>query len=323
MANGSEIPELVTKLELVRGQLAYLEDLKRKEHSLRKEEAEIAARLEELQSAHEFFGNGKGDDGWDTVPKKRTKPMTFSSPAVNSIMRDAPGGPEDARKKRLKALNKKLAQIAELKKKGPSTWDDEQQAKVKSEGMLLKEKAALEAGQEWDSEAEDDDPEDEGRRALPEDAAEREKRVKVLQKKLKQIAELRDKPSSELNAEARQKIAGEIKLKQELAALEGGEAEVVYDETEVKTAEKVEVEKKLKAVKKKVAQIASLKESKQASDFTEEEKAKVAAEKALKKEISELEHKISTINKEERDRVAERLGWEVEQSKKKKKANRV
>eukprot|EP00929_Paragymnodinium_shiwhaense_P039020 TRINITY_DN2052_c0_g1_i7.p1 TRINITY_DN2052_c0_g1~~TRINITY_DN2052_c0_g1_i7.p1 ORF type:complete len:356 (-),score=169.46 TRINITY_DN2052_c0_g1_i7:321-1289(-) len=318
MAPVETIAEVQEKLDLVQKQLVLLDSLKKKEGALRKEEADLAARLEELESAKEFFG--KDEDGWDEVPKKKsgkTAALTFSSPAVNAVMASTvAASAEDQRKKRLKAINKKLSQITDLKSKGLDNLDDEQLAKVYSQGKLEKEKATLQAGLDWDSAAEE--TEDEGRRALPEEESEREKRIKVLQKKLKQIADLRAKPSAELDAEARDKIAGEVKLKQELAALEGGQGEVVYDETEIKIAEKVEAEKKLKAVKKKVAQIAHLKESKEAAEYTEDEKVKIAGEKALKKEVNELEQKIASYNREERERVAARLGWEVENNKKKK-----
>merc|ERR1712083_835074 len=104
--------------------------------------------------------------------------------------------------------------------------------------------------------------------------------VRNLKKKLQQIDGLKQKAEA-LDPEARAKVAGEGRILQEIAALERGDTEVVYeDPPEPTVAEqlseaKIDVERKLKNVSKKL-------------DQTE----------------------MGKLNQQERDRVAERLGWE-------------
>merc|ERR1711920_128113 len=183
---------------------------------------------------------------------------------------------------------------------------------VASEPSLRAEIAALERGEVYDPEKAPEVPEtfspQENRIELPTDPAEVEKRVKNLKKKIQQIETLKEK-GGVLDADAKAKIASHRKLVQEVAALERGDSEVVFDEL-------VEAQKRMKAIKKKLDAIAKLKES---NNLDADGQAKLANEKALKKELHEVEKEIGEMNKKERDRVAQRLGWEVEENKKKKK----
>merc|ERR1712151_758829 len=109
-------------------------------------------------------------------------------------------------------------------------------------------------------------------------SAEVAKRLKALNKKLQQITELKGKEDA-LDEEAKAKVASERRVKQEIAALERGDAEVVFtgptqdDMIEEATNKKIEVEKKIKAIKKKLTQIEALKQKK--GDLDADAQAKV------------------------------------------------
>jgi len=231
--------------------------------------------------------------------------------------------PKVVREKRLKALKKKLQQISKLKEKGEVT-DPEAAAKLASEPKLLAEVAALERGEDFDP--------DEVIKQLPVDTDDVEKKIKALRKKLQQIDLLKTKKKDELDAEALAKIESERKILQEIAALERGDEEVVFlEEAETEEArqareeaervkiveEKVEVEKKIRALKKKLTQIDKLKEG--SKNLDGEAKEKMASEPALKKELHQLEAQVGNLNKQERNRVNDRMGWEDEAKKTKKK----
>ncbi|CAK0836446.1 unnamed protein product, partial [Prorocentrum cordatum] len=228
---------------------------------------------------------------------------------------EEPAGPDP--QKRLKALNKKLKQIAELKAKG-GDLDPAAAAKVASEAKILREIDAIKAGKPFDEADEAEVEAEEAARApervdLPADAAEREKRLKALNKKLQQIADLRKK-EAELDDEAKAKVASKWRVKQEIAALESGAAEAVFtgpteeDQIEDATIQKVELEKKLKAVRKKLTQIDALKSK--GGELDTDARAKVDSEGALKKDLGALERQLGALNRAERERVAKRLGWE-------------
>jgi len=229
------------------------------------------------------------------------------------------GGGVDVQK-RLKALNKKLKQIADLKAKG-GALDPEAAAKVASEGTLLREVAALKAGKVFTEEADAEIQMEEAAKEpakveLPSDPAEREKRLKTLNKKLQQISDLKKKDEA-LDNEARAKVSSERHVKQEIQALERGDAEVVFtgpteDEIiEEAVSKKIDVERKLKAVRKKLAQIDSLKSKEGALDA--DAQAKVASEAGLKKELGAIERELGALNRAERERVARRLGYADDQ----------
>jgi len=218
--------------------------------------------------------------------------------------------------KRLKMLNKKLKQIAELKAKGGSL-EPEAAAKVASEGKLLREVAALKAGKVYTEELDEEMQAEEAAKVpakveLPSDPAEREKRLKALGKKLQQIADLKKKEGV-LDDEAKAKVASERQVRQEMEALERGDSEVVFTgPTEDEIIEdamnkKIDVEKQLKSVRKKLTQIDSLKSKAGALDAAEH--AKVDSEGGLKKELGALERELGALNRAERERVATRLGY--------------
>jgi hypothetical protein len=218
--------------------------------------------------------------------------------------------------KRLKALNKKLKQIAELKAKG-GELDNDAAAKVASEPRILREVAAIKAGKVYDEQvdaqmAAEEAKEAQTRADLPADAAEREKRLKTLNKKLQQIADLKKKEGV-LDDEAKAKIASERHIKQEIAALERGDTEVTFtgpteeDMIEDAMNKKIEVEKRLKAVRKKLSQIEAIRSK--GGQLDADAKAKVESEGGLKKELGALERELGALNRSERERVAKRLGY--------------
>jgi hypothetical protein len=226
----------------------------------------------------------------------------------------AEDGEMDERKKRMKALNKKIQQIDALKKKG-GDLDEDAAAKVASESELRHELQCLEQEKEyvpadkrtaWPPEKNDKS------KVFPTEEAERTKLIRNLKKKAQQIEALKAKGEA-LDPEARAKVASESRLLQEIAALERGDSEVVYEDApppsvaEQLTDAKTDIERKVKAVQKKLDSIAALKESGRA--LTAEEKTKVDSEAALKKERHQLQQEVGKINQEERDRVEERLGW--------------
>merc|ERR1712216_987340 len=110
-----------------------------------------------------------------------------------------------------------------------------------------------------------------------------------------------------------EKISAERNIKQKIAALEAGERMVVYREPnedeliEIASAEKIEVEKKIKALKKKLSAIEVAKQSGVADS---QQQAKLENEVQLRRELGEAEGKLGVLNKAERDRVAKKLGME-------------
>jgi len=126
---------------------------------------------------------------------------------------------EAEREKRLKALRKKLVQIAALKKKG-GVLDAEQQEKVDSEHILMREVAALEGG----SAQIDVGPpnEHELHEKWLEQKHEIERKIKASVKKLSQINDLKDKASQgvDVHESEQAKIESESALKKEKHELE-------------------------------------------------------------------------------------------------------
>lgn len=279
-----KIEELERKLEEIEALKALEPKLRRELHSQKEKLAQLPddEAEEELQSEEE------------------------EEPAVDA-------------QKRLKALNKKLKQIQELKAKG-GVLEPEAAAKVASEPKILREMAAIKAGRPYDESVDAEMEAQEAAQAalkavLPVDAGEREKRLKALNKKLQQIAELKKKEGL-LDDEARAKLASKPHVKQEIAALERGDAEVVFtgptedDLIEDAMNKRIELEKKLKAVRKKLTQIEALKEKD--SKLEADAQAKVDSEPTLKKELGSLERQMGSLNRAERERVAKKLGWEEE-----------
>mmetsp|Transcript_106863 Transcript_106863/g.195891 ORF Transcript_106863/g.195891 Transcript_106863/m.195891 type:complete len:407 (-) Transcript_106863:107-1327(-) len=244
---------------------------------------------------------------------------------------------EQERKSRIRALNKKLQQIEKLKAKG-GALDPEAAAKVASEPELRRqvdclergedpmaalekleeEKAALEkekAEETKEEEAKEEEPKEEPKeeepkveeKPLPEDPTDRQKRLRTLRKKLQDIERLKGREGA-LDVEALAKVESEQLYLQEVAALEAGSMVFVFDEDAAHAAKKDEAEKKLKKLNKRLEQIQELKNK--GTELDSEALAKVESEQALKKEIHQLQAQIGSINKQERERVARRLGWE-------------
>eukprot|EP00440_Ansanella_granifera_P017296 gb/GFBE01018784.1/.p1 GENE.gb/GFBE01018784.1/~~gb/GFBE01018784.1/.p1 ORF type:complete len:263 (+),score=107.27 gb/GFBE01018784.1/:1-789(+) len=146
-----------------------------------------------------------------------------------------------------------------------------------------------------------------------------EKKIRAINKKLKQISVLKEKPEDQLDDAAREKIASEAGLKKELKALQTGapppaaepapaakpepvaEPEVVEEapapEPELSPEEK---EKKIKGLKKKLQQIERLKE-KGTDNLDPEAKAKVASEPSLLAEIAKLEGRVPEAPKPQKN----------------------
>jgi len=138
-----------------------------------------------------------------------------------------------------------------------------------------------------------------------------EKKIRALNKKLKQIDGLKEKDASLLDDAAREKIDQEAQIRKEIKTLEAQlvtgatvtapaakqepvvEAPPAQESVEEEQAElsPEEKEKKMKAIKKKLAQIDKLKE-KDPNTLDPEAKAKVASEASLLAEIDLLEGKV-------------------------------
>jgi hypothetical protein len=228
--------------------------------------------------------------------------------ADDEIPRSEEIDPEQQKVKRLKALNKKLQQIDKLKQK--DDLSPEEQRKILSEDKIKRNIEAVKGGRE--EEDSDDDQTTPQKEFLPQDPIEREKLLRTLKKKLQQIDALKEK-TGQLDNDAVEKIAAERNIKQKMAALEAGERMVVYREPdedeliEMATAQKIEVEKKIKALKKKLAAIEAAKQSAAADS---EQQAKIENETSLRRELGEMEGKLGVLNKSEKDRVAKKLGME-------------
>ncbi|CAE8636028.1 unnamed protein product, partial [Polarella glacialis] len=152
-----------------------------------------------------------------------------------------------------------------------------------------------------------------------------EKRIKALNKKLKQIEGLKEKGTDQLDAEAQEKVASEAALRKEVKELEAQkkngkrpaaaaaaaepptpvaveEAPAAPEEPEPVVEEKApepelndeEKEKRAKGIRKKLAQIEKLKEKDFAS-LEPEAKAKVESEAELKKDLARLEGKAEPV----------------------------
>jgi len=287
----ASLGDLRGKANELRQKLEEIEQLKAQEPELRSKLAKVEAEIRAWEKT------GKAPDDEFQVPPYGTK----GAPAKSE--EDL----EQQKLKKLKALNKKLQQIDKLKQK--DDLSPEEQAKVLSEDKIKRNIEAVKEGRE---EEDSDDQTTPSKEFLPQDPTEREKLVRNLKKKLQQIDALKSK-SDQLDKDAAEKIAAERNINQKIAALEAGERMVVYREPsedeliEIATAEKIEVEKKVKALKKKLAAIESAKESGAADG---EQQAKIENEAQLRRELGEMEGKLGVLNKAEKDRVAKKLGME-------------
>lgn len=237
--------------------------------------------------------------------------------------------------KRIRAVNKKLKQIKDLKEKSVDQLDDAAREKIASEPTLQKELAALEAQKSGraapaapaPAAAAVDAPEPEVK--VEEEAPapapalsdeEKEKRIKAIKKKISQIEKLKEKDLASLDAEAQAKVASEGELLAELARLEGkvpaleatvsavnGSSSVdskdPHADERAKALEPAagdvgvlvddETEKRFKALQKKLRDIAKLRE-KDTATLDKLQKEKLVAEAGLIKEIEEIKAKVQS-----------------------------
>jgi len=302
-AHAEEIAEAEKALHTAELKIIEIERLKKMEPSLRKEVEALTTKVEKLKSEKAFFGNEDSpQESPNQAPIKRT-----------DLFKTKNEEEEDKRKLRLKLLSKKLRQIDELKKR-EGELDPNEQAKLAGERKVRAEIEALEKGEAYNADDEDSI-------VLPTDADEKDKMIKGLKKKLQQIESLKD--NENLDADAKAKLATEHRLHQQLAALERGDLEVLIQPPpelelhEVIAGERKEVDKKLKAVNKKLDQIKKLKESNK--PLSAEEKNKLATEADLKKQKKTLDFELADVDKKEQDRVFDKLGWQDETKGKKNK----
>jgi len=307
MSTAARIAEIQEKL-------AEIAELKKLEPKLKKELEELEAQAGE--------DDDEEDDQQEEEEVEEEEPAPAPEP-VAAVPEPEPvkqASPEEVRLKKIKALNKKLQQIAALKGKGG--LDPEAQAKVDREPLIKKQIACLKEGKDLPDENDDEEPPApppepaEGSKtvALPADPAEREKRVKALKKKLAQITALKEKDGP-LDKEAQEKVDSERTLLREVAALEAGDAELVLgpptdsEKYEIYLSAKHELERKIKAITKKLGAIDGHKGK---DELDNHAKAKVENEASLKKEKGELERRLGALNKEEALRVAKRLDFEAD-----------
>eukprot|EP00933_Yihiella_yeosuensis_P076160 TRINITY_DN8579_c0_g4_i1.p1 TRINITY_DN8579_c0_g4~~TRINITY_DN8579_c0_g4_i1.p1 ORF type:complete len:256 (+),score=129.55 TRINITY_DN8579_c0_g4_i1:71-838(+) len=239
--------------------------------------------------------------------------------------------------KRVKALNKKLKQIETLKEKDEASLDDAAREKVASEKALKQEVKSLEAQLKSGAAT--------APKAAPKAAAaagyaaakapvaaaapaepaapaaaepqqlsdeDKAKRIKAINKKLRDIDRLREKGTENLDAEAKAKVAAEAALQNELAALEGRAGDVVvlgedgapandpHRSMRSKALEPPppdiiiycddETEKRFKALQKKLRDIGKLRE-KPPEQLDKLQKDKLTQEEGLIKEIQDIRKK--------------------------------
>jgi len=295
-------------------ELARIERTKTKlQKELATLQAQAATEADAEEAEEEEAEEEEAPEEEETVPEP--EPVQAAAPEAQAEL-----SPEEVRAKKIKALNKKLQQIKALKAKG-GELDPEAAAKVAKEGLILKQVAALKEGKDLPDEEEHQKEEAEkaARESgevkvvpLPTDKAEREKRVRTLKKKLQQIAGLKEK-TEQLDKDAQEKVASERAVNLEIAALERGDAELTigpmteHEKHEEWLARKHDIERKLKAVTKKLQ---AIDDHKTKDVLDEHQAAKVENEGVLKKEKGDLERQLGALNKEEQLRVASKLGFE-------------
>lgn len=157
--------------------------------------------------------------------------------------------------KRIKALRKKLTQIEKLKSRG-GAYSEEEAQKIAAEASMEAEIGALERGEPWP----------------PVGAPAAEPAAAVA-------------PAA-VAEPAKQEVVPEVKSPaQELVVAEPAKEEV--PEVPSKEVSPEEAQRRTKALKKKLAQIAKLKE--RVGVYNAEEKEKIASEKKMLAEVAALE----------------------------------
>jgi len=259
---------------------------------------EISQLEDQLSAA--LFHNPKG-------VKSPTRDLQDAPMPPAFIMPDVLQGEEA--KKRLRIINKKLEQIKKLKELEGNILDQDAIDKINSEKELTREMECIKLGQPYVPSTTEDPHKF---KVLPRDDDDIDKRTKALKKKLQQIDALKAKGLMNLDAEQKAKVDSERLCKMELSALENGESTVALREpnideiTEKHNEEKHELERKHKALKKKMDQIATLKK-RDYDSLDADQRNKLATEKDIGKEMSLMEKNISEMNKKERARVEARL----------------
>jgi len=316
----TEIAQAENQLKKAQDQLDQLDVLKAKEGTLRSDVRRHTARVAELrESMDDTINAGEFYD----------KPVEVEADVIEAKITEArkelAKSPAEKRLASMRTINKKLQQIDKLKAKG-GQLEPEAAAKIKTEPALRKKLAALEAGETPESDGDVEPPQQGKQEApaaeeqggegveLPSDPEERKKKIKALQKKLREIEQLKQKGGL-LDKQAKAKRDSEQLMLQELAALEEGKSVFVVDEAALHSAHKIELEKQVKKLQKKLAQIQELKGK---SDLDADMQAKVDSEKATGAELHDVQTDVAAMNKQERERVAARLGWQEEQGAKKK-----
>lgn len=193
------IAEAEDKLKIAEIKLSEIERLKAMEKSVRNEVATLTEQVRQLKTEAEFYdtkvpykkeagpsaaslahaGKGYNDSDADTSPRAAAAPAPapthFKAPL--DLLKTPAETKEDQRKKRIKALVKKIGQVEALKKKDMTDLDADGKAKLASEKALREELSALEAGKEYEQE-------DVETVMLPTDGAEKEKLIKGIKKKI-------------------------------------------------------------------------------------------------------------------------------------------
>eukprot|EP00933_Yihiella_yeosuensis_P076161 TRINITY_DN8579_c0_g6_i1.p1 TRINITY_DN8579_c0_g6~~TRINITY_DN8579_c0_g6_i1.p1 ORF type:complete len:256 (+),score=117.38 TRINITY_DN8579_c0_g6_i1:81-848(+) len=158
-------------------------------------------------------------------------PVAEAAPEPETPAEEAPKElSEEEKAKRIKAINKKLRDIERLREKGVENLDPEAKAKVATGTALENELAILEGRTEDIVEVGSDGaPANDPHRAMRKKALEpppadiiiycddnTEKRFKALQKKLRDIGKLHEKPPEQLDKLQREKLTNEEELIQEI-----------------------------------------------------------------------------------------------------------
>lgn len=311
------IAQAQTSLKKTQDDLDLLDVLKAKESQLKSDKIKYEKQIQDLQQqASDAVSEAQFMQKDSEVDPKELETK------VQEYAKQMEKTPAEKRQAKMRAINKKLQQIDKLKLK--DNLEPEAQKKVASEKSLKDKLAALERGEDVnsDDEAEPAPPAEkengsakaqevqleQGGEPLPSDPQERQKEIKKLEKKLKEIDQLKQKGGL-LDKQAKEKRDSEQRIIQKVRALEQGKSTFVLDTVEEKAQQKLELEKTVKKLEKKLAQVEELKAK---GGLDEEQQAKVDSEGALKKELHDVRQDVAAMNKEERERVAQRLGWEGE-----------
>jgi len=306
------------RIDEAQAELEELEELIAKKEKLKRVLPALERELEEmLENADEEEEQGEEEPEQEVEQKVVEEvPQVAAPPPVEEPKVELT--PEQQIQKKIKALNKKLQQIEALKAKG-GDLDADAKAKLGKEKLIRKQIEALKKGEDPPADESELPPKpaahemtESEKMVLPGDATEREKRLKALRKKMTQIVALKEQGGTR-DKDAQDKINGERLVAREIEALESGATHfeigppTQHEKHEAYLEQKHDLERKIKAITKKLS---SINDHKGKAELSGHEQSKVENEASLKKEKHELERKLGDLNRQDQLRMSDRLGDE-------------